>query len=93
MNYVNPATGKWEQLWIGSGGLNKNNPQKFVGGEYEENAMRFVFEQYDASGNKQIGRFIFFNEGPDQVRQFNEISSDNGRTWITSYNLTYKRKK
>src|SRR5687768_17432283 len=30
MNYVNPQTGKWEQLWIGSGGINQNNPQKFI---------------------------------------------------------------
>jgi hypothetical protein len=93
MNYVNPATGKWEQLWIGSGGLNNNNPQKFVDGEYRDNAMRFVFEQHGRSGNKQLGRFIFFNEGKDQVRQFNEVSDDQGKTWKTLYNLTYKRRK
>jgi hypothetical protein len=93
MNYINSTTGRWEQFWIGSGGLNKNNPQKFVDGEFRDNAMRFVFEQFGKSGNKQIGRFIFFNEGPDQVRQFNEVSDDNGKTWTTAYNLTYKRKK
>ena len=32
MNYVNPATGKWEQLWVDSG-INPNNPQKFDNGE------------------------------------------------------------
>jgi len=40
---------------------------------------------------KIIGRFIFYNEGPNQVRQFNEQSSDGGKTWTTSYDLTYKR--
>lgn len=93
MNYVNPQTGKWEQLWIGSGGINVNNPQKFVNGVYTDNAMRFDFEQTDRQGKKQIGRFIFYNEGPDQVRQFNEVSSDNGKTWTTVYDFTYKRKK
>jgi hypothetical protein len=93
MNYVNPSTGKWEQLWIGSGGLSRNNPQKFVDGEYKDGAMRFVFEQYDKSGSKQSGRFIFFNESADQVRQFNEVTNDIGKTWVTLYDLTYKRKK
>lgn len=92
MNYVDPVTGKWEQLWIGSGGINRNNPQKFVNGVYKDGAMRFDFEQFSAQG-KQTGRFIFFNEGPDQVRQFNEVSSDGGKTWTTVYDFVYKRKK
>lgn len=92
MNYVNAVTGKWEQYWIGSGGLNPNNPQKFVNGEYREGAMRFEFEQVTRQGQKQMGRFIFFNERPDQVRQFNEVSSDGGKTWTTVYDFIYKRK-
>jgi hypothetical protein len=93
MNYVNSSTGKWEQLWIGSGGININNPQKFVNGEYTENAMRFTFEQLSPKNEKQIGRFIFFNLGPNEVRQFNEVSNDNGKTWTTVYDFLYKRKK
>lgn len=93
MNYVNPSTGKWEQLWIGSGGIDINNPQKFLNGEYKDGAMRFDFEQFDAQGKKQMGRFIFFNEGSDQVRQFNEVSSDEGKTWTIVYDFVYKRKK
>ena len=93
MNYINSVTGKWEQFWIGSGGLTVSNPQKFVNGEYRDGAMRFEFEQTGRSGQKQIGRFIFFNEGPDQVRQFNEVSTDGGKTWTTVYDFVYKRKK
>ena len=93
MNFVNPSTGKWEQLWIGSGGINQNNPQQFVNGTYTDDAMRFEFEQITPQGSKQVGRFIFFNEGPDQVRQFNEVSSDEGKTWTTVYDFVYKRKK
>jgi hypothetical protein len=55
--------------------------------------MRFTFEQLNPQGGKQTGRFIFFNEGPDQVRQFNEVSSDGGKTWTTLYDFVYKRKK
>lgn len=93
INYVNTATGKWEQHWVGSGGLNLNNPSMFVNGEYKDGAMRFEFETLSAQNQKQIGRFIFYNQGPDQVRQFNEVSADNGKTWTTTYDFIYKRKK
>lgn len=93
INYVNSATGKWEQHWIGSGGLNINNPKLFVNGEYKDGAMRFEFENITPQNQRQLGRFIFFNNGPDEVRQFNETSSDGGKTWTTSYDFIYKRKK
>ena len=93
VNYVNPATATWEQLWIGSEGVNRNNPQKFVNGVYREGAMRFEFEQWTEDGKKQTGRFTFFHEGPDQVRQFNEVSDDGGKTWTTVYDFVYKRRQ
>jgi hypothetical protein len=55
--------------------------------------MRFTFTTTDAQGHKLVGRFIFFNEGPDKVRQFNETSADDGKTWVTGYDLTYLRVK
>lgn len=90
INFIDPVTNKWKQSWAGSysGGI-----QEFVNGEYKNGAMHFTFETTDTKNNKIIGRFIFFNEGPNQVRQFNEISTDGGKTWITDYNYTYLRKK
>lgn len=93
INYVNTSTGKWEQHWVGSGGLNLNNPQLFVNGEYKDGAMRFESTSTTSQNQKQIGRFIFYNMGPDQVRQFYEVSTDQGKTWTTSYDFIYKRKK
>jgi tetratricopeptide (TPR) repeat protein len=93
MNYVNSTTGKWEQHWIGSGGLSINNPQLFTNGEYKDGAMRFESTSMSPQNQKQRGRFIFFNMEPDQVRQFYEISVDDGKTWTTSYDFIYKRKK
>jgi len=40
-----------------------------------------------------IMRLTFFNLGPDKVRQFAQISKDNGNTWATKYDLEYRRKK
>ena len=90
INFIDPVTNKWKQSWAGS---YANGIQEFVNGEYKDGAMRFTFETTDAKNNKITGRFIFFNEGPNQVRQFNEISTDGGKTWTTDYNYTYIRIK
>lgn len=91
MNYYVPATGKWEQVWVGQEG-SPNRPNHFVNGEYKDGAMRFEFSGKDQKGD-YTGRFIFYNMGPDQVRQFNEQSYDGGKTWQTNYDLIYERKK
>ena len=90
MNFVDPESNKWIQVWVGSSGINNQNITRFYDGEYKDGAMRFVFDRV-TKGQKIIGRFIFFNEGPNQVRQFNEQSTDGGKTWTTSYDFTYKR--
>jgi hypothetical protein len=90
MNFIDGSTGKWQQVWVGAEG----GPQHvFVNGEYRDGAMRFEFEQPAANGKPQKGRFTFFNQGPDQVRQLNETSDDGGKTWATVYDFTYIRKK
>ena len=89
LNFIDPATGKWRQTWIGS---YPNGMQDFIGGEYKDGAMRFVFEG-TRNGQKFVGRFIFFNEKPGLVRQFNETSIDDGKTWVTTYDFTYVRKE
>ena len=89
INFIDPTTNKWKQSWAGSyaGGV-----QEFINGEYKDSAMHFEFETKDAAGNKIIGKFIFYNEGPGRVRQFNATSADNGKTWTTSYDFTYIKK-
>ena len=91
MNYVNAQTNKWEQLWIGSAG-GPGYVTRFYDGEYKDSVMQFTFEANGPQG-KQAGRFKFFNQGPDQVRQLSETSADGGKTWNTNYDFTYKRKK
>jgi len=90
INFIDPNTNKWKQSWAGS---YANAVQEFVNGEYKDSAMHFDFETKNAQGNKIMGRFIFYNQGPSQVRQFSESSSDAGKTWTTNYDFTYIRKK
>ncbi|MFN8335887.1 MAG: tetratricopeptide repeat protein [Cyclobacteriaceae bacterium] len=90
MNFVDPASGKWKQVWVGSNGLNVS---EFLNGEYREEAMRFECEMTNPQGVKSQVHFYFFNQGADQIRQFHETSADGGKTWVTTYDFTYKRKK
>lgn len=90
MNFIDAATGKWQQVWVGAEG---GTQHVFVNGVYRDSAMRFEFEQTNPQGKKQIGRFIFYNQGPNQVRQYNETSDDNGATWTAVYDFIYIRKQ
>jgi len=90
INFIDPNTNKWKQSWSGS---YANGNQEFINGEYRDSAMHFDFETKDSQGNKVAGHFIFYNQGPNQVRQFSESSPDGGKTWTTNYDFTYVRKK
>jgi len=92
INYFDPNSSAWEQLWVGSEG-GRDYVHLFQNGHYKDNIMQFDFEQKDASGYIQKGRFSFFNLGPDRVRQLQEISKDNGNSWTTVYDFTYERIK
>jgi len=93
LNFVDPATNKWEQVWVGAEGRANDNVHRFFNGQYKDSVMRFDFETTDTSGKKLVGRFSFYNQGANQVRQLNETSADGGKTWSTVYDFTYKRKK
>jgi hypothetical protein len=90
LNFIDDSTHKWKQVWVGS---YPNGKQNFDNGEYKDSVMRFTFTTLDPQGKTLLGKFSFFNEGPAQVRQLNETSSDNGKTWTVSYDFTYKRRK
>jgi len=90
-NYYDTATGKWEQLWIGSGG--PGDRQRYLNGEFKNGAMHFTYETTSPQGEKQKGTFIFYSIDKDTVRQYQDITDDNGKTISVTYDLTYRRKK
>lgn len=90
INFIDPITNKWKQSWAGN---YANGTQEFLNGEYIEGAMRFEFTTAGTQGEKIIGHLIFYNQGTNQVRQFNETSADGGKTWTTNYDFTYVRMK
>lgn len=85
INYFDPSTGKWYQFWIGSGG----GALRFEG-TFRDGAMRFEGVTI-ANGVKTLNRLTFTRIDENTVRQFAEISSDEGKTWSVSYGFKYVR--
>lgn len=88
INYYNPATGKWEQDWIGAGG----GPQRYLNGIYKDSAMQFTYESTTAKNKPISGNFKFYNIDKNTVRQYQDVNNDDGKTVTVSYDFTYVRK-
>lgn len=88
-NMYNAATQKWQQYWID----NTGNITQYFNGYYEPGKM--ILQTNNSKVNDtlwQIQKMTFYNLGPGKVRQLGETSSDNGKTWVTSFDLEYRRK-
>jgi uncharacterized protein (TIGR02246 family) len=89
-NIFDRSIGQWRQTWVDN-----------VGGQHDYRGSlkdgNMVFMGDTPAPNGRLGRvptkLTFFHLGADSVRQFSEISNDGGKTWITSYDLMYVRRK
>ena len=89
INYFDMNTGKWHQRWVAS----TLNITDFYDGEYKDGAMRFKWDVPNPNGGVLPGRLTFTNIENGKVRQHAEVSNDGGKTWQTSYDLLYIRRK
>ncbi len=87
-NLFHSDSSKWEQIWVD----NQGQVTRYEGDAKDGN-IYYRSERVDADGKKVLMKMTFFPKGPDQVRQFGEISPDGGATWTPEYDLLYKRKK
>jgi hypothetical protein len=89
LNSFNRALGQWQQFWTDQyGNVTEYRESRWVGPSL----------QYTAHGvNRQGGaieqRMTFTPVDPNTVRQLGETSTDGGKTWTTSYDLFYHRRK
>jgi tetratricopeptide (TPR) repeat protein len=88
INFYDTNTSKWYQYWIGSSG----GPGRYAG-VYADGALRYEGEPKTVNGARILSRLTFFNLDVNTVRQFAEVSNDDGKTWTTSYDFKYVRKK
>lgn len=87
INFYDPTSGKWYQYWMGANGI----PSRYEG-TYKEDAMRYEGEAQSATGKVRT-RLTFFKVDTNTVRQLAEQSADDGKTWTTTYDFKYSRKK
>src|SRR5436190_4191859 len=83
LNIYLPQEKHWEQFWIDSQGTRAT----FVGGW---NGKAMVIQ---GRWGGPLVRISYSKNADGSVRQFGEQSTDNGKTWATSFDLTYRPSK
>jgi hypothetical protein len=78
--------GKWHQTWVDD----KGTLAYYVGGLV--NGKMVLDNERVANGKKTIGRMTFSKLENGDVRQHGESSTDDGKTWTTTFDFTYVRK-
>ena len=88
-NVYNANYKRWEQYWAdNSGGV------IFFHGNLKDGVMDYWTDDIPQPDGTKLRRHLqFFNKSPDQVRQFSQGSTDEGKTWHVEYDLTYNRRK
>ncbi|MEO6224052.1 MAG: hypothetical protein ABIP90_12465 [Vicinamibacterales bacterium] len=84
-NIYNSTTKQWEQHYVDARGT----ITVYKGSVHDDGGMYFEVDSPRTGGRATM---TFFNQGPDQVRQLGQNSSDEGKTWTTTFDLTYLRK-
>lgn len=89
-NTYNAVSGQWQQTWVD----NIGGTTEYLSGKLENNIMQFITAPFSFSKDTMaIRKLQLFNLGKDKVRQFFEISKDNGKSWNVEYDLEYRRKQ
>jgi len=86
-NKYNPSLQKWEQFWVAD-----NGGTTHYTGQLEDGKMMYLAESKTAAGANFLRRLSFTPLATDKVRQFEEISTDGGKTWTVGYDFLYVRK-
>lgn len=87
-NTYNASLKRWEQFWVD----NSAGMIHFHGG-LQDGVMDYWTDDIPQADGTVLRRHLqFFNQGPNQVRQFSQGSKDGGKTWYVEYDLTYTRK-
>jgi hypothetical protein len=83
----NTSDGKWHQTWVDE----KGTLAYYVGGLVDGKMV--LDNERVVNGKKTIGRMTFSKLENGDVRQHGESSTDDGKTWATTFDFTYVRKQ
>lgn len=87
LNSLDAATGRWHQVWIGSGGETVRFEGGAVGGKMVLNGY---WADINGPGMDGLVRMTYSAQDDGSVRQFGEVSTDHGLTWSPSFDLIYR---
>ena len=83
----NPKTGKWHQTWMDSSGA----AVMFDGGMVGDTmTIDGNWANVVAPGKDGVVRMRYRRNPDGSVRQWGEVTQDNGKSWSPSFDLTYK---
>lgn len=86
LSAYDPATGTWEQMWIGS------SPGRtiFAGGPIDGGMVLTGYWGKDKDGNSQLVRMTLTRREDGSVRQYGQRSLDHGVSWADYFDLIYR---
>jgi hypothetical protein len=85
-NVFDVRDGKWHQTWVDDKGLITH----YVGGLVDGKMV--LDSESLTNGRKTVARMTFSKLENGDVRQHGQNSTDDGKTWTTSFDFTYVRK-
>lgn len=85
LSTYNPHLRRWQQYWVGGGG----DVTEFRESEWRDGSLSFIARGRNPAERRRM-TFTRLPEG--RVRQHGERSTDEGGTWTTEYDLTYRRR-
>ena len=85
-NTYNVATEQWQQTWVD----NTGGTTEFLTGKFENNRMQFMSRPFKNGKQTSIRRLSFYKLENGFVRQHGELSNDEGKSFITEYDLEYR---
>lgn len=86
-NLFDTRDNKWHQTWVDARGTMTH----YVGG-LQDGKMVLISESV-SNGKKTLNRMTYSKLAEGNVRQHGESSVDDGKTWTTTFDFTYVRKK
>ena len=87
LNSYNSEIGQWQQFYTDQYG----RVTEYRSSEWIDGTLRFSATMLQP--RKQLVHMMFKQISPDLVRQWGEVSTDDGKTWSPSFDLYYHRKK
>lgn len=88
-NTYNAVTNQWQQTWVD----NVGGSTEYLEGKAGEGNIIFLTKPFAFNKDTMaIRRLSFYKLSAEKVRQHGEISKNNGNSWVTEYDLEYRRK-